>query len=151
MGKRGPAPKPAEQLRKRGSRVARLQGSDPAPPVAPVDKEQVWSTDTIGALEAVLEGGAEWLAETDLPALVMLREHLETMSLHRQRMSLVGATPEEVRAWNSSVKSAVTLFDRLGFDPASRSALGLAEVTKLSKLDELRQSWAQDDADVVDV
>jgi hypothetical protein len=124
----------------------------PVEAVAPVDAKDVWSADTAKALEIVLEGGVSWLAETDLIALVMLREHLETMSLHRQRMSLVGATPEEVRAWNSSVSAAMSILGKLGFDPASRSALGLAEVVKMSKLDELRQQWAEEDSvDVIDV
>ena len=138
----GRTPEPVESKRKRGSRWV---PSETLPAVGRVDAAAVMDGDTLSAFQDMLERGVDWLADTDQAALVLLREHLEIVSLFKQRMSLVGADPEQMRAWNNAVDRTSKLLSRLGFDPASRSALGLAEVHRVSKLEELRQQWATED------
>ncbi|MDH5237582.1 MAG: hypothetical protein OEW85_08225 [Acidimicrobiia bacterium] len=121
--------------------------SKPAPsaPLDQVDPDAVASTDSLGALDAILGHGVSWFGRTDAVALVLLREHLEMLSLFRQRLSLTTPTPADIRAYSAAVRVAVHLLGRLGLTPSDRSSLGLSEVVMVSKLDQLRQQWESED------
>jgi hypothetical protein len=83
--------------------------------------------------------GRVWLAATDSVALSMLRESLEERQALRD---VVIATQSETarKALRDLDKQIIGQLSLLGFDPAARSRLGLAEVKAASTLEKLRQS-----------
>jgi hypothetical protein len=83
----------------------------------------------LDAFEAVLEQGVHWLGATDLPTLVLLRQVLEKRD---------AVEAHDLRMWVELTKTAHQLLAQCGFDPASRSKLGLAEVKAMSKMEMLR-------------
>lgn len=85
------------------------------------------------ALTRVLERGASWLAESDVVTVVLLREVLEFAAEVRTDPR---AKPSDVVG---AYKLALSIAGSLGFTPADRSKLGLAEVRAVSLLDELRE------------
>ena len=95
--------------------------------------------DTAAALESVMFAGRVWLAATDSVALSMLRESLEERQALRD---VVIATQSETarKALRDLDKQIIGQLSLLGFDPAARSRLGLAEVKAASTLEKLRQS-----------
>lgn len=99
--------------------------------VAPIKAEVVDLT-VDQALERVLGAGVSWLAETDAPSVLLLRDAVEDYARLR---SIEGMPPKEVREARTQV---MALLSQLGFDPTSRARLGLAEVTARSKLDEIQ-------------
>lgn len=125
---RGRPPKPAEEKRRLGN-----PGKRPLPvaltAVPPMDLVG-WELPPALALEKVLEAGVPWLASTDHPKVAMLREALE---LHQ-----VAKTAGSIRDQLEAMKEVRALMSELGFDPAARSKLGLAEVTAQSKLEAMR-------------
>ena len=131
----GPPPLPLEVKRRRGTlRADRVGGKGrniaPAQPLEPLDA--VGRT-PLEALELVLNRGASWLAETDLVTVVLLRDVLEFAADLREDAR---ANPSDVLA---AYKLALSIAGSLGFTPADRSKLGLAEVRAESKLDEMRR------------
>lgn len=99
--------------------------------MAPIKAEVVDLT-VDQALERVLGAGVSWLAETDAPSVLLLRDAVEDYARLR---SIEGMPPKEVREARTQV---MALLSQLGFDPTSRARLGLAEVTARSKLDEIQ-------------
>ena len=86
-------------------------------------------------MERVLDAGY-WLAESDAPMVALFREATEDYAVLR---SSPGTPPKEVREARAEVMRLAGL---LGFDPTSRSALGLAEVTARSKLADIQRNRA---------
>jgi len=91
------------------------------------------------AFDRVLTEGVHWLGQTDAPTLALAREALEDLAKARAvgDMKLTIAARDQV----------MRIFSVLGFDPAARSRLGLAEVKAQSKVEEIiarRQKRTQD-------
>jgi hypothetical protein len=106
--------------------------------VAAVDAEP-FDLDPVAVLESVIFAGRVWLAATDSVALSMLRESIEERQSLR---SVVISTQSETarKALRDLDKQIIGQLSLLGFDPAARSRLGLAEVKAASTLEKLRQS-----------
>ena len=89
------------------------------------------------ALERSLVAGSHWLAESDAAAIVLAREALQ----------LYGEVREDPKAKLSDIVAAgkwvQSCFGDLGFNPAERSRLGLAEVKAASKMEQLRAQRAK--------
>lgn len=127
----GRPPKPVEQKRRAGNPGKRPLPSRTSLAVVPaVARPQAMSLGALDAFELVMERGVHWLGETDLPTLVLLRQVLE-------KRDQVEHT--DLKLWIELTKTAHGLLAQCGFDPASRSKLGLAEVTAKSKLEKLRE------------
>ncbi|MGI8514503.1 MAG: hypothetical protein ACR2NT_05060 [Acidimicrobiia bacterium] len=82
------------------------------------------------AFDRVLREGVPWLSETDFPMVALCREGFELLD----RAKIVGSLRAELLV----LRQLSSLLSQLGFDPISRSRLGLAEVKARSKLDDLR-------------
>lgn len=135
MGARGPRPKPTEQKRRTGNpgkRPLPKAGSLAAVPAIPAGSRDI-SVEV--AMERVLEHGY-WLAESDAPMVALFREATEDYARLRDSGA---ASAKEVRDARTEVARLAGL---LGFDPTSRSALGLAEVTARSKLESIQRKAA---------
>ena len=125
------ARKPIEQKRRTGN-----PGKRPLPdgatlaavPAIPLELEDLDSADS---LARVLDEGVHWIALTDAPTVSLLREALEDYAVVRERGEFKLAI--ELR------KQIAAILSSLGFDPAARSRLGLAEVKAQTKLEELRE------------
>jgi hypothetical protein len=143
LARTGRPPKPIEQKRRTGNpgkRPLPASGSlAVVPAVAAADHEL--SVDE--ALDRVLGAGVHWLARTDGPTIALLRDAVED---YAQLRGTPGVPPKEVREARAQV---MALLSQLGFDPTSRSRLGLAEVKAQSKLEEIRARRGQQ-TEVVD-
>jgi hypothetical protein len=140
MATRGTKPKPVEQHKRAGTYRADRHGAalavvEPLNPVA-----SPFDSDPATTLAAVVADGVHWLARTDLPALTLLRELLEERTALRED-AMAGST-EARRHLRDLDKQVMSLMGDLGFNPAARARLGLAEVKAQSKLDDLRQRQA---------
>ena len=71
----------------------------------------------------------------------MLRDLLEEREVLRAG-AMAGST-EDRKALREVDKQVISLLSELGFNPAARSRLGLAEVKAKSKLEELRERQAR--------
>lgn len=127
-------PKPIEQKRRLGNPGRRPLPKAGSLALVPSAQTEAWDLDPEAALERVLDAGVVWLAATDI------------------KISLLRATLEELQAARSNgtirdrlecIKTASSLMSELGFDPAARSRLGLAEVKAKSVLAELRAMDAE--------
>jgi hypothetical protein len=134
MAIRGAKPKPIEQHRKAGTFRPDRHGAALAV-VEPVDKmpHEVTVAD---AFAQVMAEGVTWLARTDVPALAMLRSMMEEREPLREA-AMAGNT-EARKHLRDLDKQLLGLLGDLGFNPAARARLGLAEVKTQSKLEELR-------------
>lgn len=132
MGARGPKPTPTEVKRKRGN-----PGRRPLPKPGELRPVPALSTEPTDvpvevAMERVLAAGY-WLASSDAPMVALFRDAVEDYARLRDAP---GVAAKEIRDARAEV---MKLASTLGFDPTSRSSLGLAEVTARSKLDEIQQ------------
>jgi hypothetical protein len=134
MAIRGAKPKPIEQHRKAGTFRPDRHGAALAV-VEPVEKmpHEVTVAD---AFAQVMAEGVTWLARTDVPALAMLRSMMEEREPLREA-AMAGNT-EARKHLRDLDKQLIGLMGDLGFNPAARARLGLAEVKTQSKLEELR-------------
>lgn len=129
MPRTGRPPKPVEQHKRTGTFRPDRHGSLAV--VAQVERHEAFQPGSaLDVLEAVLDRGVAWLGSTDAPTLVLLRQVLE-------KRDLVEST--DLKQWIELTKLAHQLLAQCGFDPASRSRLGLAEVSAKSKLEKLRE------------
>jgi len=137
----GRPPKPVEQKRKLGNPGKRAlpKGNLAVVPAAP--RPEAMTLSAAEAFERVLDQGVHWLGATDLPTLVLLRQVLE-------KRDQVEST--DLKMWVELTKTAHSLLAQCGFDPASRSKLGLAEVKAMSKMEQLRAARNQRAAEVAD-
>lgn len=84
------------------------------------------------ALERSLAAGKAWLAESDALGVVLLREALE-------HLADLKADPKTKPADFQKALTLVNTFaGQCGFTPATRTAMGLAEVKAASKMEALR-------------
>jgi hypothetical protein len=129
--------KPTEEKRRLGN-----PGKRPLPSkgqvvelaeVVPLEVER----SPVTVIADVLSAGAVWLAETDVALLALLRESIEERAELRELVMSVG-DPADRRSLRDLDKQIVGMLSSLGFDPSARSRLGLAEVKRVSKLDELK-------------
>ena len=142
MPRTGRPPKPLEAKRRTGRTSTTDSGGRKLPAkgalaVVPSTEPELVDLDAASVMGRILSDGVAWLGKTDTVGLVMLRETLEERTEVRDR-ALAGSSEarRELRALNAEV---ITLMSRLGFDPAARAQLGLAEVKAQSKLEELRR------------
>lgn len=137
MARTGRPPKPVEQKRRAGNPGRRplpdgsALAAVPAADVAPVE------LDVADTIAGVFAAGSHWLAATDVTALALLRESLEERQSLRDAVLAGHGDRKELRALD---KQVVELLSALGFDPAARSRLGLAEVKAATKLEQLKQA-----------
>jgi hypothetical protein len=143
MARTGRPPTPIEVKKKLGTaRPDRMpSGSLELAAVPPVPRTLA-DERPIDAFDQVMAAGVSWLALTDAPALGMLRESLA----ERQSMLEGGYDRAQLRAIN---KEITEMLGQLGFNPAARARLGLAEVKAASKLEELRERAQRKQAKVV--
>ena len=139
MARTGRPPKPQEQKRRQGTYRSdrdRTQGSTalavvPAVEPAPLERP---AAEIFGQ---VLSDGVHWLAVTDSPTLVILREQLEEREILRA-IVLEHGRADDRKALRDLEKAIRESLSACGFDPAARTRLGLAEVKAKSKLEEIR-------------
>ena len=141
MATRGPKPKPVEQHRRAGTFRPDRHSAAALAVVAPVEPVAPFEADPETALAAVLADGVHWLARTDLPALTLLRQLLEERT--GLRVGALAGSTEDRKALRDLDKQVMSLMGDLGFNPAARARLGLAEVKAKSKLEELREKQAR--------
>lgn len=129
---------PVERKRALGNPGKRALPPSNMAAVAAVASEP-FDLDPVEVLESVIFAGRVWLAATDSVALSMLRESIEERQSLR---SVVIATQSETarKALRDLDKQIIGQLSLLGFDPAARSRLGLAEVKAASTLEKLRKS-----------
>lgn len=138
MPRTGRPPTPTERKRALGNPGKRALPAGNLAAVAAVASEP-FDLDPVAVLESVIFAGRVWLAATDSVALSMLRESIEERQSLR---SVVIATQSETarKALRDLDKQIIGQLSLLGFDPAARSRLGLAEVKAASTLEKLRRS-----------
>lgn len=139
MARTGRPPVPTEVKRKRGTarsdRTPNL-GNLAAVPAVEFEPHELDPAETFGL---VMSGGRAWLAQTDSIALSMLRESLEERAVLRD-IVIKSQSPDARKALRDLDKQIIGQLSVLGFDPAARSRLGLAEVKAATKLEQLRQA-----------
>ena len=137
MARTGRPPKPVEQKIALGNPGKRaLPGGAELAVVAPVERTIADQT-PLEAFDQVMFRGVQWLAETDGPALALLRDLLEERGGLKAAIDAGVGDRKQLRDLD---KQVITLLSQLGFDPASRSRLGLAQVKAVSKLEGIRAS-----------
>ena len=139
MATRGRPRKPVEEHKRTGTYNATKHGPrNGLAAVAPIEPVEVVEPDTSvhSVLERVLADGVHWLARTDAPTVALLRDLL--IERDALRPDALAGNTEARKALREVDKQVITLLAQLGFDPASRARLGLAEVKAQSKLEELR-------------
>lgn len=144
MARTGRPPKPIEDHRRTGTYNATRHGKRGAlVAVDAVNAAEVtpFQRDALAVLDEVLDYGVHWLARTDAPSIVLLRDLLEERAIVRAD-ALAGST-EARKALRAIDKQVTGLLADLGFNPAARARLGLAEVKAQSKLEELRERQAR--------
>jgi hypothetical protein len=97
------------------------------------------------AFSRLIDEGASWIAETDAVVAGMVREALVERKQLRERA--LGGSSEARKELRELEKQLTTWLASLGFDPAARSRLGLAEVKARSTLEQLRQKRSAKVAD----
>lgn len=139
MARTGRPPVPTETKKRRGTarndRIPNLGNLAAVPAVS----SEPFDLNPAAALESVIFAGRVWLAASDSVALSMLRESIEERQALRD---VVIATQSETarKALRDLDKQVIGQLSLLGFDPAARSRLGLAEVKAASTLEKLRKS-----------
>jgi hypothetical protein len=136
MAQPGRPPKPVEEKRRLGNPGKRaLPTSGALAIVEPIGKTMAdWSA--LDAFDQVMSDGVNWLARTDAPTLALLREMLEERQVLRAAVLAGAGDRRQLRELDKQIAERLSA---LGFDPAARSRLGLAEVKRVSKLEELRR------------
>lgn len=82
--------------------------------------------------------GHTWISySTDLELLLLVCEQIDERTALRNKVWKEGRTDER-KALRSLEKQIVQNLSLLGFTPTDRSRLGIAEVKKMNKLEELR-------------
>ena len=144
MSQRGRPPKPVEQKRLLGN-----PGRRPLPDVAEVaviagassvpEPARSLGSDGFTMWHRVWSAGIPWLSpHTDVELLLILCESVDERTALLERVLSSGDNSDRraLRALNSEISSALSL---LGFTPTDRTRLGLAEVKRESRLEELQR------------
>jgi hypothetical protein len=144
MARMGRPPKPIEQKRLTGNpgkRALPKEGSlvllpslyevpEPPRPLVTTAAKELW--------ERTWSMGQTWLSpSTDIELLLMTCEMIDERWNLRIKV-LQDNRPEERRGLRELDKQIVNNLSLLGFTPTDRSRLGVAEVKRVSKLEELR-------------
>jgi hypothetical protein len=144
MSRMGRPPKPIEQKRLTGNpgkRALPKEGSlvllpsmyeipEPPRPLVTAAAKELW--------ERTWSMGQTWLSpSTDIELLLMTCEMIDERWNLRIKV-LQDNRPEERRGLRELEKQIVNNLSLLGFTPTDRSRLGVAEVKRVSKLEELR-------------
>lgn len=142
MAPRGRPPKPIEAKRRAGNPGKRAlpNGAGLAAVPAIIEAAGIADLDPLATLDTVLAAARPWLALTDGLAVVILRQTLEERTEVRGR-AMAGSV-EARKELRDLDRQLIGLLAQLGFDPAARARLGLAEVKAASKLEQLRQARA---------
>lgn len=141
--RRGRPPKPVEEKRRTGNPGKRklpeqaevvhlaMAPDAPEPPAdLGVDGTRLWQRAWGRAIA--------WLApESDMDAVEQACRLVDDVAVARRRYRAT-SDPADARALVAVQKELSGALSTLGFDPSARSRLGLAEVKRVSKLDELR-------------
>ena len=134
-------PKPIEQKRKLGNPGKRALPNEQttiALPSGYVDPprplefagQQLW--------DAAFKHGGTWISSTtDIPLLTMTCEQLDRREQLRSELVEKGLDRALIMSLNETEKLISSNLGLLGFSPADRTRLGLAEVKTQSKLQEL--------------
>lgn len=135
MPRTGRPPRPVEQHKRSGTYRPDRHGKTALAVVAPTEPA-LSELDPASVLDRVLATGAAWLAETDTVALALMREAIEERGDVRERA--LGGSVEARRELRELDKQIIGQLSVLGFDPAARARLGLAEVQAQSTLQKLQ-------------
>ena len=134
-------PKPTEQKRKLGNpgkRALPNEAQTIALPSGYVDPprplefagQQLW--------DAAFKHGGTWISSnTDVPLLTLTCEQLDRREELRSALAENGLDRQLIMSINETEKLISSNLGLLGFSPADRTRLGLAEVKTQSKLQEL--------------
>jgi hypothetical protein len=132
--------KPTEVLKRQGTFRPDRHGPRTALAVVEPAELQPHEADPADVFARVMADGVVWLGRTDTPALAMLHSLLEERAPLRAD-AMAGSTEArtQLRALD---KQIIGLLAELGFNPAARGRLGLAEVKTKSKLAEIQERQA---------
>lgn len=144
----GPAPKPNELKRKQGNPGGRkLPELAQVTALNPVSDAPVHLSDSARDLWNELRAKASWIAESDRPLLQLLCEKYDRRALliaNLESSDSVLFTDKGYAYANPLVGMITTIeseifkiLSSLGLTPSDRSKLGVAEVKRMSALDEL--------------
>lgn len=148
MARTGRPPKPMEQKRRTG----RTPGTDSGGRKLPEPAQVVALPMAAGTPDPPLDFGLEatrmwtrawgsaitWLSpDSDMEAVEQACRLVDDVAVARERYRAT-RDPADLRAMVAVTKLLQEALSTLGFDPTARSRLGLAEVKRVSKLDELR-------------
>ena len=145
----GPAPKPNELKRIQGN-----PGHQKLPNIASVTAlpqvkadAPIHLTEPTKEIWQMIRDRANWIANTDEPSLVLLCEKIDRRAELIAKLSASDyilytdkgyAYANPLVGMLSTIENEITkLFSLLGLTPADRSKLGVAEVQKMSALDQL--------------
>lgn len=137
MARTGRPPKPLEQHKRTGTWNATRHGKKQGAELAAVDPipQAPHEVDPSQVFDEVMVQGAPWFARTDAIRLAMLRQSLE----ERARLVPVAESSTEARRQLRDLNKEISEWlSLLGFDPAARARLGLAEVKAASTLEKLK-------------
>jgi len=133
MAPRGRPPKPVEQHRRTGTYNAAKHNRGALAPVDAV-ASLPHEFDPAEVFDEIMQAGAPWFARTDAIRLAMLRDSLQ----ERSRLLPIAESSSEARKQLRDLNREISEWlSQLGFDPAARTRLGLAEVKARSKFEEL--------------
>lgn len=121
---------PIEVKKRRGTYRKDRAGGAAVLAVVPAAGFDGWELGIRDALERVLGLGVPWLGMTDNPTLALLADALDV----HEKAKIVGTIRDQIEA----MKAVASFLSQLGFDPTSRSKLGLAEVKAQSTLEAMR-------------
>lgn len=134
MARTGRPPKPIEQHRRTGTLRPGRHETATLVAVDAIAREP-YELEAQDIFREIMTTGAPWLARTDAIRLAMLRESLE----ERARLLPVSESSTEARRQLRDLNKEISEWlSLLGFDPAARTRLGLAEVKAQSKIAELK-------------
>lgn len=134
MARTGRPPKPVEQHKRTGTYNATRHKQATLTAVEPIALEP-FERDAHELFAEIMSAGAPWFARTDGIRLAMLRESLE----ERARLLPVAESSTEARKQLRELNKEISEWlSQLGFDPAARARLGLAEVKAQTALEDLR-------------
>ncbi|MBM3659485.1 MAG: phage terminase small subunit P27 family [Actinobacteria bacterium] len=143
MARTGRPPVPIEKKRARGNPGKRPLPDPATTPALPAVEVLPDPTRPLGPpgrelWDRAWTAGAAWIARTDLELLLMTCEQLdERVALRAHALQSPGDLDRR-RALRDLDKQIVGNLSLLGFTPTDRTRLGLAEVKRASKLEELR-------------
>ena len=142
VARTGRPPKPLEQHKRTGTWNATRHGKKQGAGLAAVEAVSLepYEFDAAQVFAEVMQAGAPWFARTDAIRLAMLRESLEERSRLLPLAESSSEARKQLRDLNKEISEWLSL---LGFDPAARTRLGLAEVKARSKFEELEAKRAR--------